>query len=538
MFTLAILIGIYSYIIFALGLLVFLYKLNILFVSLFFFTLILIWKRQELLNLYKYFKTLKSNHFNLLVSFFILLLIVQIFVNFIGALGPELGFDALWYHLTLPKIYLNNHAVIHIPGGLLYYSDMPKLAEMLYTAALSFGNEIWAKLIHFGFGILSSVALYKLSRKFLNRSLSLIVVLIFYSNLVVSWLSITAYVDLARTFFEVMALWGFINFAELRNRTWLIESSVMLGLAITTKLLSFSSLFIFTFLLIYIYLSKKNKSLKDLITNVLVYWYFALIIPLPWFVFSYNHTGNPIYPFFSNIYKVSFDANLLNPIRLITDLWSVFIHSPDPISPLYLIFLPLIIINFKKFPNPLKVVGIYSFIALIVWYFIPRTGGGRFIVPYLPAFSILVGFAIDSLKNKKLLFKYSMFLVILVSLVTVIYRGFANFKYAPVILGKESKDQFLSKNLNFSFGDFYDSDGYFKKNIKSFDKVLLYGFHNLYYIDFPFLDSSWVKKGDTFNYIATQNTTLPSRFSYWSLIYSNPITRVNVYSSGGFKWVY
>jgi len=59
-----------------------------------------------------------------------ILIVLQAFVNIIGVFGPELAFDALWYHLTLPKLYLVHHSIFFIPGGLLYYSGMPKIAEM------------------------------------------------------------------------------------------------------------------------------------------------------------------------------------------------------------------------------------------------------------------------------------------------------------------------------------------------------------------------------------------------------------------------
>ncbi len=68
--------------------------------------------------------------------------------------------------------------------------------------------------------------------------------------------------------------------------------------------------------------------------------------------------------------------------------------------------------------------------------------------------------------------------------------------------------------------------------------VLLYGFHNLYYVNFPFLDSSWVKKGDRFNYIAVQESSLPIRFNSWKKIYTNPKTHVVLYSDGGLIWEY
>jgi len=94
------------------------------------------------------------------------------------------------------------------------------------------------------------------------------------------------------------------------------------------------------------------------------------------------------------------------------------------------------------------------------------------------------------------------------------------------------------KKLNFSFGDFYDVNNALSDRIKPTDRALLYGFHNLYYVDFPYIDSSWVKKGDMFNFIVTQNSLPPERFKFWSLIYYNPTTKIRLYSLGGIKWTY
>lgn len=518
MFAIAILIGIYSYLIFSLGLLGFLYKQTIFSVSCIYLVTILFFVRKKI-NAYKFRnetinfvkKTSKSG------LVFLMLLLLQSVVNFIGVLGPELGFDALWYHLTLPKIYLMNHSIDYIPGGLLYYSAMPKFTEMLYTVGLALGSEIFAKLIHFSFGILSVIALYRISRKFLTKNFSLLVLVLFYSNLVVGWMSITAYIDLARTFFEIMALWGFLKWQENKQSKWLIVSAVLLGLAISTKLLTLSSILIFTALLI-----KHESRIKDILT----YLFFALFIPLPWFIFSLIYTGNPVYPFFTNIYPVKFNFNLINPLTL-----------SDPISPFYVIFIPLAIFFYKKFTAPIKMVSLYSFLAVLIWYIIPQTGGGRFILPYLPAFSIVGVVVIDMIRKRKIQ-NVLIGTIIFFAVFSIIYRGAANFKYIPLILGRESKSQFLTNHLNFSFGDFYDIDGYFSKKMKSEDKVLLYGFHNLYYVNFSFIDSSWVRKGDLFNYIAVLNDDLPKRFSNWNLVYYNSTTKVKLYSSGGQKWIY
>jgi hypothetical protein len=76
-----------------------------------------------------------------------------------------------------------------------------------------------------------------------------------------------------------------------------------------------------------------------------------------------------------------------------------------------------------------------------------------------------------------------------------------------------------------------------KELIGSNKTVLLYGFHNLYYIGVPFIDSSYVQKGEVFDFVATQHTDLPHRFSYWQPIYYNKITDVTLYTLGQ-KWIY
>jgi hypothetical protein len=158
-------------------------------------------------------------------------------------------------------------------------------------------------------------------------------------------------------------------------------------------------------------------------------------------------------------------------------------------------------------------------------------------LPYLPIVSILAAYVISQLRQKYLKV-FLIIVIIFVGLISIGYRSEANAKFIPVIIGRESKAQFLTKYLNFSYGDFYDTDGYFQKHIKTSDRVLLIGFHNLYYVNFPFVDSSWVKKGDGFNYIAVQNTFLPKRFSDWHKIYYNSLTKVALYAKDGKKCAY
>ena len=207
---------------------------------------------------------------------------------------------------------------------------------------------------------------------------------------------------------------------------------------------------------------KFNKSFSSFLKSLFGYWFISLLIPMPWFIFSFINTGNPFYPFFSNIYKVGLNFQPINP----------FIHRSDSISVVYILIPVVILFVFRKLKLEFKIIFLYSLLALIIWYLTPKTDGGRFILSYLPAFSLLFVLCLNLLENR-LLKKIILAIIICVSFFSIVYRGIANYKYLPVIFGKETKTEFLTKHLNFKFGDFYDTDNYFKNRIKKTDRIKL-----------------------------------------------------------------
>jgi len=115
MVELAILIGIFSYLVFAVGLLSGLNYLSYLSLGFLGVIVFLAIKKKVWEKIIGFFREIKKDKISLLIF---VLLFIQAVVNLLGALGPELGFDALWYHLTIPKIYLAQGRVFFIPGSL------------------------------------------------------------------------------------------------------------------------------------------------------------------------------------------------------------------------------------------------------------------------------------------------------------------------------------------------------------------------------------------------------------------------------------
>lgn len=123
----------------------------------------------------------------------LLLLILLILLNLLTVFVPEIGFDALWYHLTLPKLWLFKHQWF-FSGGLLYYSAMPRLAELIFIPLVGLSGYIGPKLVQFISGLGTCYLIYKISRNLgLNKLLSLLAVNLFYLTWLVSWQSGSAY---------------------------------------------------------------------------------------------------------------------------------------------------------------------------------------------------------------------------------------------------------------------------------------------------------------------------------------------------------
>ena len=427
-----------------------------------------------------------------------LILIISAFVNFIGTFGPELGFDAIWYHLTIPKLYLNWGEIKYIPGGLLYYSAMPKLGELIFM--LGNANYLVAHFVSFIFGIMAAVVTYKIARKFLDPGFSLLAVIIFYVTPLVGWLSGSAYVDLIRTFFESLAFLLIIN-----NR--FVLGGTSLALAIGTKTLAIGSLPIFL-ALIFI----KTKSLKNILTFLL----FAVLFSAPWFIWSYLKTGYPFFPIGAGILDPRHNIVIPNPL----DLIRLFATSNDPFNPIYLMVLPFIFNKVRQYPKELF---LYSLLALLIWLLTPRTDWGRFILPYLPVMAVFVTVVIS--KQTKLFKNLLIGLVVFIAIVNIGYRVMASKRLVGYIAGRETKTEYLCKNLDFKTAVFVDCDGWFAKNIKPTDFVLVENVHNLYYINFPFVHESWYA-GEKYNYILTYNKVLNKK-----LIHTNDITGMRLYAN-------
>jgi hypothetical protein len=151
----------------------------------------------------------------------LLLLGILLLAGFVLTLTPEIGRDALIYHLAAPKLYLLHHGFYFIPGN-------------AFTGFLQ--NDILAKAMNYTLlcGILLGMSLF--ARHVLqNQQFPGISMMIFLSIPSVFAISHTAYNDLFVTFFTLAALYSFSRWSEHRLAAWLILCGIFSGSAAACK---------------------------------------------------------------------------------------------------------------------------------------------------------------------------------------------------------------------------------------------------------------------------------------------------------------
>jgi len=200
----------------------------------------------------------------------------------IMSLGPEGGWDAMFYHFELPRVYVLDHRIHFVP--FIYPSNYTQGVEMLYLLGWMGGGEGVAKLVNLSFWPLTGCALWSLSRR-LGAGVPLRAAALALTMPIAGALAAEGYVDLGLTFFELAALDEI-----LRRRAG--TAGFLLGCAMATK---YTGIFGFAAAL-------AAGAVVGMGAGRLAALAACAFVPLaPWLVKNAWFTGDPAAPFLSGL---------------------------------------------------------------------------------------------------------------------------------------------------------------------------------------------------------------------------------------------
>ncbi len=328
-------------------------------------------------------------------------------IHFLQVLVPETGFDALWYHLPVIKEILLIQKLTYLPD--LYQSVNPLFSDLYFLSGYSVLGTIGTKIIAYIFSIFLISSVYYLSRIFLSRKYSLVLIAIVSVFQVVSWQSASFYIDIPKAFFEISGLYFILsdlNRSKQKNRLREIVGLLFFSASLATKLFSIILLPIVLFVS---YLTKRSFE------NILVNCVIVLLLPSFYYSFSYIHTGELFYSFTEHFRKLSEIGGeesivryvLLKSIQLPRSIL-LFFSARDYVFPLLPFFFIPIVAKWKEIVSDKKIASLlfFSISQWFVWWFVPplstRYALSGFITLLILGLTVVTKYYIQSNKQEKI----------------------------------------------------------------------------------------------------------------------------------------
>jgi len=444
-------------------------------------------------KLSEHFRNKSFKHIDAFSRLLLSLIFLHFILNLVGALAPEIGFDALWYHLALPKLYLTSHRVYFVPH--INLSGYPRVMEMLFTLGLGVSGEQLARLIHFATGALSAAGIFIAGKRFFSFASAVVATVIFYAMQPINMLSATADIDLGLTLFGLLGLLALLNAIESKQTRWLLLGGLFAGLAASTKYQGALIVAALAFSLLFYSLRRESSTAKWKASGVLAFSLAALFVFLPWPIDNFINTGNPVYPLLNKLFGVgesweqvvlsshttkswfqdhTFTAFLTLPWKLITgrcDGW---------VTPLLLLLAPWgVFLKRKHWAFSFLLVFsmlLYTLLFLLPYWIV------RFFVPLLPALSLVAAYTWHELgRLDRVLHRTLNLAIIFVVFANLGFLFMKNVPVLPVALGLEPRENYLSRTLGW-----YDVNRFVRENLPPKSKVLVYGAQLFYYFDFDY----------------------------------------------------
>ncbi len=459
---------------------------------------------------------------HLLGLFLVGYLFVFVAVAFVACHLPEIEFDPLIYHLTVPKLYLQHHQIVDIPE--ILEAVFPKNIGMLYLYGLALHSQITVKFLNFWMGLLLLLAIYSFSRRLWGRLPGLAAAALFVSTPIVFFELRTIYVDLP------IALFCFLNFFALQRwmedggRKWLVLSGIFIGMAAGSKYNALFNVIAASLLVAYHFLFVRKVPLVKTAVKVGIYGLLSISSLLAWLFLTYRFTGDPLFPYLSGDPLFPFLKGLFHSERWETynlpvvrsggyrwglplsfanafrTLWQMHFDEKvfcGSLGPFFVLLFPLLVFVFRLHPV-MKLLLAYSSIYVFLW--LATTQANRYLIPVLPMLSLLCIGLLSGFLAAKTLLERSLRGLTVAGLLVAAFYSLPFLFYLWWTPGKRYFTPVLGAFPESVFSDNYSPERYlstymgslpainFVNSLGNVSRVLYVGFRDgppLFYANFP-----------------------------------------------------
>ncbi|MGO8672933.1 MAG: hypothetical protein ACLQVD_16425 [Capsulimonadaceae bacterium] len=492
-------------------------------------------------------------------------------------------YDSIAYHLADPRLYIQAHRIYPIYWE--HHSNFAFTGEMWYTFALLANNVPLAKLFHWSCGLAGALAVYRLGARFLGLRAGALAAILFASTPVVFWEAGTAYVDLIGAYFTTLTLLAMaagavdkepppnplldperedqerhptppslqpvpsrptnefvgcqgeyrtdnlrsggraqVTLLDPEREKWWALAAVTMGLTLSSKATAMVTLALLAAGLLYWRLAVRRETPVPAVLRVAAWCAVAILIGCPWYVKSFVYTGNPVYPFYYQIFggrywnlgnALVYDRSNASfglghqPINLLFAPWNLvmylmpghaaalypylgrgyigglaFNNYPSEyatLSPVLLaaVFAPLL--RTRSAPRAIKALALFALASFVFWFVSMQYG--RYLIPVLPVLCLLAAWTIDQCLTLRVVTGWALSAFAVVSVGFSLYLGISLARVQwPVVAGSEPVELYLQHGVQA-----YSAIEYINRLLPPGSKVVFYGNPLGYYCDKPYL---------------------------------------------------
>lgn len=331
----------------------------------------------------------------------------------IQASAPEIQYDALNYHLNLPRLWIEAGSVFSTPSIIQSYYYLG--AEASFTLAMLLGGQAAAKLLSFAIAVLTCVALYSIARWLCGRRVAMLAVSLFAACPLALWQASTTYVDMFLTCYCLLALGAVVRWLESRDRRWVAIAGLLAGFAVSIKLTA--AIFLAPLGLVVAVAAILSPGVRPLrrLQPPLLFATGTVLSGFPWPLLRFLQTRSPIFPFFNGLFRsplapATSSMAMFSSFGVGTSLaglatlpWAASFNGqsfgealPPSAIGACLLLLPLLLL-LRGVPTPLKAAAALVLTFFALWAFSAQYL--RYLLPALPVMCWLVAFALSGLER-------------------------------------------------------------------------------------------------------------------------------------------
>lgn len=391
--------------------------------------------------------------------------------TFLISLAPPLEFDALTYHLSIPRTYLIEGRITYLPENMFW--GMPQLIEMLHTLAMEMGGSEAATLLGWSLGFLTLVGIFSFTweRIGINGAWAALACLLVGQTFTASlaW----GYVEWPSMLFATAMIFALDHWFGNSKPTNIILAGFFAGFALSTK---YSAGILLLAGIVIISTQSKYLGWRITFQTLLIFGFSAVLVFSPWLVKNALATGNPVYPLMftsggMDQIRLDFYQKPPNPRPLIemfllpwqATIWGVErkVGFSASIGPLFLGLSLLAGIGWRDRIRSEKmtimIVGYLTVTCLIIWALVSQNFEyliqSRLFFSFFPAWAILggVGFsAIEKISVEKIRFGRIISVLVLLVFSFSVFETGVNTPYLAavnVISNHQSSDEYVKDHL-------------------------------------------------------------------------------------------